>query len=304
MYSKWIAEYKKAKPDVEINYQPLGSGAGITQVTQGTVDFGGTDQPMTDEKIAEFKTARSANVLHFPTVLGAVVPTYNLPGVTEQINFPAAALAGIFLGKITKWNDPALAKANPGVKLPAETINVVHRSDGSGTTFVFTDFLSKVSPDWDKSPGRGAAIKWPTGAGGKGNDGVVGMVKQTAHAIGYTEMIYAVQNNVPVGRVENAAGKFVLASPESVTVAAASVEMPADFRVSITNAAGDDAYPIASFTWLLVPDKIADAGKRAATIDFLNWMLGPGQALAPALQYAQLPAAVVEKEKAAIGLIQ
>jgi phosphate transport system substrate-binding protein len=304
MYSKWFSEYQKTHPLVQINYQSQGSGAGISQVTQGTVDFGASDQPMSDEKIAEFRTARSTNVLHFPTVLGAVVPTYNIPGVTAELNFTSAALAGIFLGKVTKWNDPAIASANPGVKLPAEPIVVVHRSDGSGTTFVFTDFLAKVSPDWANGPGRGASIKWPVGVGGKGNEGVMGLVKQTANSIGYTEMIYAVQNNVPAGMVQNAAGKFVKASPESVTAAAAGVEMPSDFRVSITNATGEIAYPISSFTWLLIPETIADAGKREVIRGFLTWMLGPGQALAPALQYAQLPAPVIEKERAAINLIK
>lgn len=304
MYTKWFSEYQKAHPLVQINYQSLGSGAGISQVTEGTVDFGASDQPMKPEQIEKFKTTRKTGVLHFPTVMGAVVPTYNLGGVAEPLNFTPAALAGIFLGKVKKWNDAAIASANPGVKLPATDIVVVHRSDGSGTSFVFTDYLSKVSPEWAAGPGAAAAVSWPVGLGGKGNEGVIGLVKQTAGAIGYTEMIYAIQNKLPMGNVQNAAGKFVTASPASVTEAAAGTPMPDDFRVSITNAAGDAAYPIASFTWLLIPESIADAGKKAVIVDFLKWMLGPGQALAPGLEYAQLPAAVISKEQAAIALIK
>jgi phosphate transport system substrate-binding protein len=304
MYSKWFSEYQKAHQLVQINYQSQGSGAGIRQVTEGTVDFGASDQPMTDEQIAAFQTARKTAVLHFPTVMGAVVPTYNLPGVTAELKFTPAALAGIFLGKVKKWNDPSIASANPDVKLPADDIVVVHRSDGSGTSFVFTDFLTKVSPDWAAGPGKGSAINWPVGLGGKGNEGVVGLLKQTPNSIAYTEMIYAVQNNLPMGQVQNAAGKFVKASPEAVTAAAANMQMPDDFRVSITNAAGDAAYPISSLTWLLIPQTIQDAGKRQVITDFLTWMLTTGQGMAPALQYAALPASVVEKEKAAIAQIK
>jgi len=304
MYSKWFSEYQKAHPLVQINYVQQGSGAGISQVTQGTVDFGASDQPMTDAQIKKFSESRSTSVLHFPTVLGAVVPTYNVPGVTEELNFTGAALAGIFLGKVTKWNDPAIASANPGVKLPAEPITVVHRSDGSGTTFVWTDFLSKVSPEWAAGPGRGAAINWPAGIGGKGSEGVTGMLKQTANSIGYTEMIYAVQNKIPMGRVQNAAGKFIQATPESVTAAAASVDVPEDFRLSITNASGDAAYPISSYTWLLIPANFQDASKREVVVDFLKWMLTTGQGMAPALQYAQIPQSVIAKEQAAISSIK
>jgi phosphate transport system substrate-binding protein len=304
IYSKWFSEYQKAHPLVQINYVAQGSGAGISQVTEGTVDFGASDQPMNDEQIQKFKTARSSDILLFPTVLGAVIPTYNLPGVTEPLNFTSAALAGIFLGKITKWNDPAIASANPGVKLPAEPITVVYRSEASGTSFVWTDFLTKVSPEWASGPGKGSAISWPAGIGGKGSEGVTGLVKQTPNSIGYTEMIYAIQNKIPMGNVQNAAGKFIKASPESVTAAAASVEMPADFRLSITNASGDGAYPISSYTWLLVPATIQDKGKREVIVDFLKWMLTTGQTMAPALQYAQLPSAVVAKEQAAIGSIK
>lgn len=304
IYSKWFSEYQKLHTLIQINYQSQGSGAGISQVTEGTVDFGASDQPMKPEQIEKFKTTRQTGVLHFPTVMGAVVPTYNLAEVTAELNFTPAALAGIYLGKIKKWNDPAIASANPDVKLPAVDIVVVHRSDGSGTSFVFTDYLSKVSAEWAAGPGAAAAVSWPVGLGGKGNEGVIGLVKQTAGSIGYTEMIYALQNKLPMGTVQNAAGKFVKASPASVTEAAAGTPMPDDFRVSITNAAGDGAYPISSFTWLLIPETIADAGKKAVIVDFLKWMLGPGQAMAPALEYAQLPAAVIAKEQAAIALIK
>ncbi len=304
IYSKWFSEYQKLHQLIQINYQSQGSGAGISQVTEGTVDFGASDQPMKPEQIEKFKTTRMTGVLHFPTVMGAVVPTYNLADVTAELNFTPAALAGIFLGKVKKWNDPAIASANPDVKLPAADIVVVHRSDGSGTSFVFTDYLSKVSPEWAAGPGAAAAVSWPVGLGGKGNEGVIGLVEQTPNSISYTEMTYAIQNKLPLGAVQNAAGKFVKASPASVTEAAAGTPMPDDFRVSITNAAGDDAYPIASFTWLLIPETIADASKRAVIVDFLKWMLGPGQAMAPGLNYAQLPAAVIAKEQAAIALIK
>ncbi len=304
IYSKWFSEYQKANPLIQINYQSLGSGAGIKQATEGTVDFGASDQPMTEEQIKKFTESRASAVLHFPTVMGAVVPIYNIPGVTGELNFTGAALAGIYLGKIKTWNDPAIQSANPDIKLPAAPIEVVHRSDGSGTTFVFTDYLSKVSPDWATAPGKGAAINWPVGLGGKGSEGLTGLVKQTPNSIGYTEMIYAAQNNITMGRVQNAAGKFIKASPESVSDAAAQVLMPDDFRVSITNSPGDGSYPISSFTWLLIPEKIADESKRKVVTEFLKWMLGPGQAMAAPLQYAPLPAAVVAKEQTAIGLIK
>lgn len=304
IYSKWFSEYQKAHQLVQINYQSQGSGAGIRQVTEGTVDFGASDQPMTEEQLKAFQDARKSPVLHFPTVMGAVVPTYNIAGVTAELKFTPAALAGIFLGKVKKWNDPAIASANPDVKLPSDEIVVVHRSDGSGTSFVFTDYLSKVSPDWAAGPGKGSAINWPVGLGGKGNEGVVGLLKQTPNSIAYTEMIYAVQNKLPMGQVQNAAGKFITASPESVTAAAAGMQMPEDFRVSITNAAGEAAYPISSLTWLLIPQTIQDAGKRQVITEFLTWMLTTGQTMAPGLQYAALPASVVEKEKAAIAQIK
>jgi phosphate transport system substrate-binding protein len=306
MYSKWFNEYNKLHPDVQINYQSLGSGAGIQQVTEGTVDFGATDGPMNDDQLKAFRDKRGAGVLHFPTVLGADVPSYNLPGVTAELNFTPEALAGIFLGKITKWNDPELAKANPGVKLPGNDLLVVHRSDGSGTTYVWVDYLSKISPDWKKGPGLGTAINWPVGLGGKGNDGVSGLIKQTPYSLGYIELIYAVQNKLPYGKVRNSSGGFVKADLASVTAAAsgAAQNMPDDFRVSITNAPGKDAYPISSFTWLLIPEKIQDAGKRKIITDFLTWMLNDGQNFTETLSYAKLPKAVVAKELKAISKIQ
>lgn len=306
MYSKWFNEYHKMHPELEINYQSLGSGAGIKQVTEGTVDFGATDGPMNDQQLQEFKTKRNCEVLHFPTVLGANVPTYNIPGVTAELKFTPAALAGIFLGKITKWNDPELAKANPSVKLPNQDLMVVHRSDGSGTTYVWVDYLSKVSPEWKQKVGVGTSVNWPVGLGGKGNEGVSGTIKQTQYSIGYVELVYAVQNKLPYGVVENAAGNFVKADLASVTAAAAgaAANMPADFRVSITNAPGKAAYPISSFTWLLIPSTIPDAAKKKALVDFLHWMLGPGQKLTAELSYAELPKPVVAQELKAISKIQ
>jgi phosphate transport system substrate-binding protein len=306
MYSKWFAEYHKLHADAEINYQSIGSGGGIKQVTEGTVDFGATDGPMNDAQLAEFKTKRGADVLHFPTVMGAVVPTYNVPGVSSDLNFTGEALAGIYLGKITKWNDPQIAKANPGVKLPADDIVVVHRSDGSGTTYIWVDYLSKISPEWQQKVGKATAVNWPVGLGGKGNEGVAGQVKQTPDSIGYVELIYAVQNKMSYGKVQNAAGAFIKADLKSVTAAAAGAakSIPDDFRVSITNAPGKEAYPISSFTWLLVPSQIKDAEKLKAVKGFLTWMLGPGQGQAEALSYAPLPKTVVEKELKAIAKIQ
>jgi phosphate transport system substrate-binding protein len=305
MYSKWFDAYHKKFFNIQINYQSLGSGAGIQQVTAGTVDFGASDVPMTDEQIKDFMDKRKANILHFPTVMGGVVPVYNVPGVASQLNFTPEALAGIFLGKITKWNDPAIAGANPGIKLPGNDIVVVHRSEGSGTSFCWTDYLSKVSKDWETAVGRGAAVKWPVGLGGKGNEGVSGQVKQTPGSIGYVELIYAAQNKMSYGKVKNSAGAFIEASLASVTEAAASSkEMPDDFRVSITNAPGKGAYPISTFTWLLVPDTISDPAKKKAIVDFIHWMLTDGQNMTAALDYAKLPAPVVAKETKAIAKIK
>jgi phosphate transport system substrate-binding protein len=297
MYSKWFSEYHKAHPDVEINYQSIGSGGGIRQVLAGTVDFGASDGPMSDKDLAESKT----KILHVPTVLGAVVPAYNVPGVTGEIKFTPEALAGIFLGKITNWNDKAIASVNPGIKLPTDQIVVIHRSDGSGTTFIFTDYLSKVSSDWQSQVGKGTSVKWPVGLGGKGNEGVAGVIRQMQGSIGYIELIYAVQNKIPYGTVKNAAGEFIKASLDSVTAAAASVKsMPADFRVSITNAPGKDAYPISSFTWLLIPAQSKDAAKGKIIADFLNWMVDDGQKMTADLSYAPLPESVAAKVKAEI----
>jgi phosphate transport system substrate-binding protein len=302
LYSKWFDDYHKRHPDVQINYQSIGSGGGIRQVLAGTVDFGATDGPMTDEQLAQAKV----KILHFPTVLGAVVPIYNIEGVTQELKFTPAALAGIFAGTVNKWNDPAIAGPNAGVKLPASDIVVVHRSDASGTTFVWTDYLSKVSDSWLSKIGRSTSVNWPVGLGGKGNEGVSGLVKQTPNAIGYVELVYAVQNQFSYGSVQNAAGSFLKADLASVTAAAASAAaiMPDDFRVSITNAAGANAYPIATFTWLLIPEQIPDAAKGKTIVDFLGWMLAEGQQMAAPLTYAPLPKEVVAKEQQAIGKIR
>jgi phosphate transport system substrate-binding protein len=301
MYSKWFSEYHKLHPDIQINYQSIGSGGGIRQVINGTVDFGASDGPMTDEMLKEAKT----KILHMPTVLGADVPAYNIPGVNAELKFTPDALAGIFLGKITKWNDKALTSVNPGVNLPDRDIIVVHRSDGSGTTYIWTDYLSKISPEWQSQVGKGTSVKWPIGLGGKGNEGVAGSIRQLQGSIGYVELIYAVQNNIPYGSVKNAAGNFVKASLESVTAAAASSpKMPADFRVSITNAPGKEAYPISSFTWLLIPAQSKDAAKGKILADFLNWMVTDGQKMTGALSYAPLPESVVAKEKEAIKQVR
>jgi len=300
MYSKWFSEYNKLHPDVQINYQSIGSGGGIRQVLNGTVDFGASDGPMSDEQLKEAKV----KILHIPTVLGAVVPAYNVPGISGDIKFTPDALAGIFLGKIQKWNDPAIAQANPGVKFPDKSIVVVHRSDGSGTTFIFTDYLSKVSKEWEATVGKGTSPKWPVGLGGKGNEGVAGQIRQLEGSIGYIELIYAVENKITYGAVKNAAGNFVKASLDGVTEAAASVKnMPADFRVSITDAPGKMAYPISSFTWLLIPEQAQDPKKGKIIADFLVWMLNDGQKMTSQLSYAPLPASVVEKVKAAIKQI-
>ena len=293
MYSKWFNEYHKAHPDVEINYQSIGSGGGIRQVLAGTVDFGASDGPMTDEQLSQYKAGK---LFHIPTVLGAVVPAYNVPGVNAELKFPPDVLAGIYLGRITKWNDAALVKTNPGVNLPNQDIIVIHRSDGSGTTYIFTDYLSKVSSDWATGVGKNTSVKWPVGLGGKGNEGVAGMIRQMSGGIGYIELIYAVQNKIPYGVVRNAAGNYVKASLESVTAAAGSMKnMPADFRVSITNAPGKDAYPISSFTWLLIPEKSKDPNKGKILNGFLNWMLDDGEKMTADLTYAPLPESVISK---------
>jgi phosphate transport system substrate-binding protein len=295
MYSKWFSKYHDVHPDIQFNYQSIGSGGGIRQVLAGTVDFGASDGPMSDEQMAQAKT----KILHVPTVLGAVVPAYNISGVSGEIKFTPEVLAAIFMGKITNWNDKAIASANPGVTLPKdEPIVVIHRSDGSGTTFIFTDYLSKVSSDWQSQVGKSTSVKWPVGLGGKGNEGVAGMIRQMQGSIGYIELIYAVQNKIAYGTVRNAAGQFVKASLDSVTAAAASVKnMPADFRVSITNSPGKDAYPISSFTWLLIPAQSKDAAKGKIIADFLNWMVNDGQKMTADLTYAPLPESVATKVK-------
>ena len=305
IYSKWFSEYQKTHPNVQVNYQSIGSGGGIRQVTEATVDFGASDVPMTDDQLKEAETKLKTKVYNLPTVMGAVVPAYNSPGVTGEVKFSPEVLAGIYLGKISNWNDPAIAKDNPGTKFPNQEIIVVHRSDGSGTSFIWTDYLSKVSADWKSQVGSGASLKWPKGIGGKGNEGVSGSIRQLAGSIGYVELIYAVQNNIPYGSVKNAAGNYVKASLEGVTAAAASApKMPADFRVSITNSPGKDAYPISSFTWMLVPAQAKDPAKGKILTDFLNWMLVDGQKLTGPLSYAALPESVVAKEKETIKQIK
>jgi len=291
IYSKWFSEYSAAHPGVEINYQAIGSGGGIRQVTAGLVDFGATDGPATDEQLASSKT----KLIHIPTVMGAVVPIFNVPGV-RNIKFSPDVLADAFLGKISTWNDPRIAKDNPDVKLPDQKIIIVHRSDGSGTSYIFTDYLSKVSKDWNGGPGKGTSPSWPVGVGGKGNEGVAGLVRQLPGALGYVELIYALQNHISYGEVKNPAGNFIKASIEGVTEAAASMkQMPADYRVSITTAPGANSYPISSFTWMLVPLKSPDAAKGKVIKDLLNWIITSGENEVSSLSYAPLPKSVAEK---------
>ncbi|WP_260738937.1 phosphate ABC transporter substrate-binding protein PstS [Tunturiibacter lichenicola] len=302
IYSKWFSEYSQLHSNVKINYQSIGSGGGIRQVSEGTVDFGASDSPMTNEQLA----AAKIKVMHIPTVLGAVVPVYNIPGINKDLNFSGDVIADIYLGKITKWSDPRIAKDNPGANLPDKAILPVYRSDGSGTTFIFTDFLSKVSSDWNSRVGKGASIKWPTGIGQKGNEGVSGMVRQSPFSFGYVELIYAETNKMSFGAVRNASGKFLKASTGGVTAAAAGAAktMPADYRVSITNAPGADAYPISSFTWLLIPVHSADPNKAKALADFLGWMLDHGEAEAAALTYAPLPKQVQDMVRKSIATVK
>ncbi len=302
IYSKWFSEYYKLHPNVQINYQSLGSGAGVKQLTERTVLFGASDYPLTPAQ----QLAAPGKILHFPTVLGAVVPVYNIPGVSAELKFTGPLLADIFLGKITKWNDAQITGLNAGVNLPATDITVVHRSDGSGTTYIWVDYLSKISPEWKKTVGVASSVKWPVGVGAKGNEGVAGLVKQTPGAIGYTEPVYAKQNQIAFGSVKNAGGKFVKASPESVTAAAAAAagQMPADFRVSITNPPGDAAYPIASFTWLLLYENPQDKAKARVMVDFLKWALADGQKFAVDLGYSPLPKQVVDLELKALATIK
>ena len=292
IYQKWFSEYHKAHSDIQINYQSIGSGGGIRQVLAGTVDFGASDGPMSDEQLSQYK----GKLFHIPTVLGAVVPAYNVGGVSAELRFSPQSIAGICLGKITNWNDKAIAADNPGVKLPDKTIILVHRSDGSGTNYIFTDYLSKVSSEWANGPGKGTSVKWPVGLGAKGNEGVAGMIRQMDGSFGYVELIYALQNHIAYGAIRNAAGTWLKGSLEGATAAAASVKsMPADFRVSITNAPGKDAYPISSFTWLLIPQQSKDPAKGKILVDFLNWMLDQGESMTADLDYAPLPQSVSAK---------
>ena len=306
IYARWIAEYQKLHPDIEIEYQAIGSGAGIREITAGVFDFGASDGPMDDAQLKEYRAKRGMAILHFPTVLGADVPIYNIPGVTAELKFTPEALAGIFLGKITKWDDPLLTKTNPDAKLQNHDIVLAFRSDGSGTTYTWTDYMAKVSEEWNSDVGFGTTVPWPVGIAGRGNGGLAAIVKQTPYSIGYVELAYAVKNNLASGRVKNQAGNFVKANLESVTAAAAEVahNMPADFRVSITNAPGEKAYPISSFTWLLVPERFDDKNKLTVMKDFLQWMSTDGQKLTQELLYVPLPAEVVAKEQAAFSKIQ
>jgi phosphate transport system substrate-binding protein len=301
IYSKWFNEYHKLHPNIKINYQSIGSGGGIRQLLAGTVDFGASDMPMTDQMLMRAKV----KILHFPTVLGADVPIYNLPGIKAHLRFTPEALAGLFLGKVKKWNDPVLARINPGVKLPDKDIMIIHRSDGSGTTYVWTDYLSKVSPEWKDEVGASTSVSWPTGLGAKGNEGVSGLVTQTPYSLGYVELIYALQNKLTYGEIRNSAGKWVIPNLNSVTAAAesAAAEMPSDFRVSITNAPGANAYPISSFTWMLIPERISNTAKRDAIKNFLRWMLTDGQSQVESLGYAPLPSQVRSREMAQISKI-
>lgn len=297
IYQKWFSEYHREHSDVEINYQSIGSGGGIAQVKAGTVDFGASDMPLDDTKVKQMPMP----ILQLPTVLGSIVPAYNVPGLNTELKFTPQVLAGIYLGQITSWNDKAIAAANPGVNLPSTSIIVVHRSDGSGTTFVFTDYLSKISPEWKSRVGSNTSVSWPVGLGAKGNEGVAGMIRQMEGGIGYIELIYALQNHITFGPIKNASGNFVKASLESTTAAAAGAKMaPNDFRVSITNSSAKDAYPIASFTYLLIPKQWKDGTKGKTVVDFLNWMLNSGQTMVTQLDYAPLPEAVKEKELAAL----
>jgi phosphate transport system substrate-binding protein len=299
IYSKWFNEFAKTH-GVQINYQSIGSGGGIRQLQSGTVDFGASDMPLNDQQLKEM----GKSIIQFPTVLGSVVPAYNVPGVTGEVKFTPEALAGIYLGKITKWNDHALTSVNPGLKLPSQDIVVVHRSDGSGTTFVWTDYLSKISPEWKSKVGSNTSVKWPVGLGGKGNEGVAGVISQQPGALGYVELIYALQNKIPFGSVKNASGNFIKASLQSTTAAAAGTKVPPDFRVSITNASGKDAYPISSFTYLLVPTKWQDQTKKKAVVQFLTWMLDNGEAMVTQLNYAPLPQQVRTMERAKIKQLE
>jgi phosphate transport system substrate-binding protein len=307
LYSKWAAEYLKTHPRIQVNYQSIGSGGGIRQVSIGTVDFGGTDGPMTDSQLAEARNKlNGASILHFPTALGAAVPVYNLPGVSAELNFTPAALAGIFLGTIQKWNDPAIAQANPAVKLPNEFILVIHRADGSGTSFLWVDYLAKVNPAFAAKVRVSTSPHWPVGLGGKGNEGVAGLVRQMPNSIGYVELVYALNSHMLYGKIQNREGQFVKADLNSVSAAATAMSklMPADFRADITNPPGVGSYPVCSFTWMLLPTKMADRAKGAALKEFLTWGLTEGQRYGAALSYAPLSKDIVDRELQALKLLQ
>jgi phosphate transport system substrate-binding protein len=305
VYSMWLKAYQKIRPGAQFDYQAVGSGSGIRNIMEGKIDYGASDAPMTDKQMQDFKDKHGYGILHFPTVIGAAVPAYNVAGASD-LNFTPDILAGIYLGRITKWNDPLLHEANPTANLPASDIIVTHRSDGSGTTYIWTDYLSKISDVWKSKAGKGLSVNWPVGIGARGNDGVADLIQRTPYALGYVELSYALQKHLAFGRVRNAAGVFIKADLASVTAAAAdtSQSIPDDFRMSVTNASGKDAFPIASFSWLLIPSKIQDAEKKKAVVDFLTWSLKDGQSLTQDLVYARLPERVVSKELAAISKIQ
>jgi phosphate transport system substrate-binding protein len=300
IYSKWIDLYAKANPGIHINYQSIGSGGGIRMLTQRTVDIGASDAPMTDEQLKQ----ASGKILHFPSVMGAVVIAYNLAEVKNPLRLTGPVVADIFMGKISKWNDPALAELNPGVALPDDDITVCHRSDGSGTTYIFADYLSKVSPEWASGMGKSTSLKWKVGLGGKGNEGVTALLQQTPGSIGYVELIYALNNHLPFADLQNHDGKFVTANLMGVTAAASAASMPADFRVSITDAPGADSYPISSFTWLLVYQQQTDKAKGEQIVKFLKWALHDGQSYVNDLKYAPLPSGVVALEDKQVEEIQ
>ena len=302
IYSKWFSEYNKLNPNIEINYQSIGSGGGIRQITAQTVFFGASDGPMTKDQLL----AAPGSILHFPTVLGAVVPVYNLQGVNTPLKFTGPLLADLFLGKITRWNDAAIAKVNPGVTLPNVAVTIVHRSDGSGTTYIWTDFLQKTSPEWKTRVGNSTSVSWPVGLGGAGNEGVSGLVTQTPGALGYVELIYALQNKIAYGPVQNMDGEFITASVASVTAAAAEAAkaMPADFRVSIANAKGKGVYPISSFTWMLFYENPKNKQMAKTMVEFMKWALGDGQKFAEGLGYAPLPSSVIALELEALKKIK
>jgi phosphate transport system substrate-binding protein len=305
MYSAWLGAYQKIHPDVQISYQAIGSGGGIRQVMENSVDFGASDDPMSEKQLRDYRDSHGCDMLHLPTLLGAAVPAYNVPGVGD-LNFTGEILAGIYLGRIVKWDDPALREANPGVSLPSNTIMVVHRSEGSGTSYVWADYLSKVSDMWRTRVGKGTSLNWPIGLSARGNDGIADLLHKTPYSLGYVELGFALQKRLSYGRVRNAAGAFVKADLASVAAAAteATTNLPDDFRISITNAPGKIAYPISSFSWLLVPARITDPGKRRAIVDFLTWALTDGQNMGPEHAYARLPQSVVSKELTALSRIQ